>query len=335
MSKEHGEAPRGSSRNWIFTAYQPEGVTWPLEGEEDPAKFFIEAKMKYIEYQMERCPLTGTIHMQGFMQLKPKVRYKSAKALIPHNPHVEIMVAGTDHNTIYCTKGYSKVRGPWKYGIMVACQGFRSDLAAAAAAVVEGKPFKQIATEYPTTFIKYHRGMQAMRNVLSEPEAQPRNVHVHYYWGETRTGKSWSVWSKYNHDYRQLYSVMGDGKWWQNYTGQKAILFDDFTGQVPFGTMLRWLDKFPLQVEVKGDTVWAHWTEVYFTSNLSIDLLWKKKHVMPPGAACQDWYEDTIEPASRAAFMARVTEIKHFEKRWDDEDTEPDEDLIAMGNDDT
>lgn len=320
--------PKGSARNWVFTAYAPEGVVWPTEGEEDPAKFFIEAKMKYIEYQLERAPSTGRLHMQGFMQLKAKVRYTRAKELIPNNPHVEIMRAGTKENTIYCRKEYTKVRGPWKYGIMVECKGFRSDLAEAAAEIKKGTSKREMAEKYPTTVIKYARGLQDFRHTI---DACPkwRQMEVEYVWGETGTGKSRYAWDSVA-EVTDLYKVENDGQWWDGYDGQKAILFDDFNSQVPIYKFLTWLDGHPLQVPVKGAFVYAKWTRVIITSNIDPEKLYMKKHVSPPGAATQDWWEDTLEEAHRRALRRRITKVIHMQR--DDDDTEPDEALIAMGN---
>lgn len=323
----------GSSRNWVFTMYEAPGVHWPIQGE-DPVKLYIPEKMKHIQYQMERCPETGRLHMQGFVQLKAKVRMPSAKSMLKNNPHMEIMKGGTKDNEVYCQKGYTRVNGPWKYGQLIEVQGQRTDLQATAEMVVAKKSVKEIAQAHPVTFMKYHRGIQALMSALEE-EPKRRDVSVHYYWGPTRCGKTWCIWEKYNWDTNLLYKVQKDGRWWQKYKGQKAILFDDFIGQVDIQQMLGWLEGYPDQVEIKGDSAWARWTDIWMTSNIPIQDLWKKKHTAIPGSACVDWYEDTIDPKLREAFMARVTEVKEFTKRWDSEDTEEDEELIGMIDKDT
>ena len=48
-----------------------------------------------------------------------------------------------------------------------------------------------------------------------------------------------------------------DGEWWDGYTGQPQVIFDDFRPGVvkSFNTLLRILDRYPLRVPVKGSSI--------------------------------------------------------------------------------
>lgn len=89
-----------------------------------------------------------------------------------------------------------------------------------------------------------------------------RNVKVITLIGAPGTGKS--RWAYDN--YPDLYSKP-EGQWFDGYTGQKTLLLDDFYGDIPYSQLLKVLDRYPLQVPIKGGFVHAQWDTVIITSN--------------------------------------------------------------------
>lgn len=71
----------------------------------------------------------------------------------------------------------------------------------------------------------------------------------------------------------QLYVPMppnceGGAQWFDGYEGQEAVLFDDYSGEMPWTLLLRLLDRYPLRVPTKGGSVtWAA-KRIYLTSNV-------------------------------------------------------------------
>lgn len=48
----------------------------------------------------------------------------------------------------------------------------------------------------------------------------------------------------------------GGAMWWDGYCGQKVVILDDYRPWwCPFSFMLRLLDRYPIQVQVKGGFV--------------------------------------------------------------------------------
>lgn len=87
------------------------------------------------------------------------------------------------------------------------------------------------------------------------------------YWGATGTGKTKSVWDNLT-SYDDLWQYPGSG-WFDGYVGQKLVLFDDFNGgELKLTMLLKVLDRYPMQVPVKGG--FANWCpkEIYITSNI-------------------------------------------------------------------
>lgn len=89
-----------------------------------------------------------------------------------------------------------------------------------------------------------------------------RDVQVHVLVGPPGCGKTRAVYSVAPDVYSKP-----DGQWWDGYSGQDTILLDDFDGHIPYTTLLKYLDRYPVQLPVKGGFVAANYTAVYITSN--------------------------------------------------------------------
>jgi len=83
-------------------------------------------------------------------------------------------------------------------------------------------------------------------------------------------------------------------KWWDGYRGHKNVVIDEFRGEVGIGHLLRWFDRYPVLVEVKGGSVVLKATHFWITSNLSPDA----------------WYPNLDEETKSA--LKRRLNITHF-----------------------
>lgn len=82
-------------------------------------------------------------------------------------------------------------------------------------------------------------------------------------------------------------------------TSHTAIIWDDFGGRsMAPGAFLTAVDKYPLQLQVKGSTMWAAYTEVYITTNIH------------PRAWWPNWYAKT--PAQIFAVKRRIHKMYMF-----------------------
>jgi len=57
-------------------------------------------------------------------------------------------------------------------------------------------------------------------------------------------------------------------KFWCGYQGQANVVVDEFRGGIDIGHLLRWLDRYPVNVEIKGASVPLCVKKYAFTSNL-------------------------------------------------------------------
>jgi len=72
----------------------------------------------------------------------------------------------------YCQKAETRVEGPWTHGDFAVEQGRRTDLERIAQL-----PLVQVALEHPVTYLQYHRGLTARRDLVHRvPETEPWRV---------------------------------------------------------------------------------------------------------------------------------------------------------------
>jgi len=115
----------------------------------------------------------------------------------------------------------------------------------------------------PSIRIQHYRTLRTIRADFAEPVAFERKVVVYY--GPTGTGKSrraWdeASWSAYPKDPRS--------KFWDGYRDQKHVVFDEFRGGIDIAHLLRWFDRYPVLVEIKGASTCLVAEKIWITSNL-------------------------------------------------------------------
>lgn len=114
---------------------------------------------------------------------------------------------------------------------------------------------------------------------------------VFVFWGATGTGKSRRAWEEAGWD---AYPKDPRTKWWDGYTGQPHVVIDEFCGTVDIAHMLRWFDRYPVLVEIKGAAVPLKATKIWLTSNVSPD----------------HWFPDATQE-QKAALRRRI-HVTHF-----------------------
>lgn len=114
---------------------------------------------------------------------------------------------------------------------------------------------------------------------------------VFVYWGKTATGKSRRAWEEAGRD---AFPKDPRSKWWCGYRDQEHVVIDEFRGDIGINHFLRWLDRYPVVVEVKGGAVPLKAKKVWITSNLDP----------------RSWYPDLDSDTLDA--MLRRLKITHF-----------------------
>lgn len=138
----------------------------------------------------------------------------------------------------------------------------------------------------------YVRSYSALRRIAvdnAQPVALERTVMV--YWGPTGVGKSRRAWSEAGLD---AYPKDPRSKFWDGYRDHKHVVLDEFRGGIDISHILRWFDRYPVLVEIKGSSAVLRAEKIWITSNI------------PP----EQWYPELDRPTLDA--LIRRLNIVHI-----------------------
>jgi len=119
---------------------------------------------------------------------------------------------------------------------MAAQPGKRTDLALACDVLRATKSMKQVADQMATTYVRYHRGFEALYSQLYDaPRDRDQSPFVLVLWGPSGTGKTkraYELASKHQEATGLSFYVKNSSNhWWQNYAGERVVIVDEFCGQ--------------------------------------------------------------------------------------------------------
>lgn len=114
--------------------------------------------------------------------------------------------------------------------------------------------------------------------MMEQKRDSSQEVTVHWYWGPTGTGKTrkalWEATEKYGDG---VYIKSTNSKWFDGYDGQKAVVFDDLRSSwFEYAYLLKLLDRYPTQVELKGGSRQFRATEIWVTSPFPPNEMYQK-----------------------------------------------------------
>lgn len=115
----------------------------------------------------------------------------------------------------------------------------------------------------PDVYIRYYGSLKKIGIENAVPIGVEKSIIV--YWGPTGTGKSRTAWSNAGLD---AYPKDPLTKFWDGYRGQSNVVIDEFRGVLGISHLLRWLDRYPVLVEVKGSSTVLKAERIWITSNL-------------------------------------------------------------------
>lgn len=289
--------PTVPARRWCVTLFQDEFEYNNLQPE------WIH--VRYIVGQREICPETGRKHYQLYVELKRGQRLPWLQRVVFNGVRCRAEAArGTQAECIeYCTK--ERTRDPdehhVEYGEPSRGAGSRTDLSELRDrmrdAYATGGRRAAWAAAYDSHFsaaIAYTRGLEAYLSSLGGHRQGPVDaplVEVHE--GPTGVGKSHHVWTTAPGVYPLPPTRPGAPVWFPGYAGQEDVLIDDYDGEsITLTYMLRLLDKYPLDVEVKGAHVPWNAKRIFITTNVPV----------------REWYASAREE-HRSALHRRISGV--------------------------
>lgn len=261
-----------------------QGIYWLLTIPHADFLPFKPNTVQYIKGQLERGANTDYIHWQLLVAFERKCRLAHVKSIFGTTVHAEL------------TKSKAANDYVWKED--TAVMGTRFELGELKFKRNDPKDWDKIRDLArqgrlddieACTYVCHYNSLKRIAADHMEPVAVERRVRV--YWGVTGAGKSRRAWDDAGLD---AYPKDPRSKFWDGYRGQNHVVIDEFRGGIDISHMLRWCDRYPVIVEVKGSSVVLKATEIWITSNLHP----------------RDWYPDLDEETKNA--LLRRLEITHF-----------------------
>lgn len=114
---------------------------------------------------------------------------------------------------------------------------------------------------------------------------------VRVFWGAPGSGKSRRAWDEAGLD---AYPKDPCTKYWDGYQGGENVVIDEFRGDINISHILRWFDRYPVNVECKFGAVTLRATNIWITSNKDP----------------REWYPDVNQDTKDA--LLRRLHITHF-----------------------
>jgi len=197
----------------------------------------------------------GTPHLQGYVSLNSPLSLIAIKKYLPR-AHFIVANGSDEENLIYCTKDGKNIK---QVGVPSVGQGSRTDIKELAQKIKDGEiTLEECMFEYPELYVRYSRSLEKMFNAVMLPRDTPPEVYWRY--GLAGTGKTRYCIEKHPSHY-----VKDGTPWWDNYNQQDAIIIDDFDNSIPYRTLLRILDRYVYQGQVKGSYVQINSPFIYIT----------------------------------------------------------------------
>lgn len=248
--------------SWCFTINNPQdGDTSTLRS--------LGLEATYLVYGSELGE-SGTRHYQGFVVFKNSKGLAQAKQAIGGRGHLEPMRGTPQQASDYCKKD----------GDFVECgtlpkPGRRTDLDGAIERLNDTRSLCTVAQEFPSEFVKYGRGLINYFAIAEILPARKQKTICRVYVGPPGVGKSRRCLAEAAEFGRVYYKP--NGKWWDGYIGQEAVILDDFYGGIQFHELLNILDMYDHRVEYKGGYMRFVAIAVFISSNRRPSEWYKKE----------------------------------------------------------
>lgn len=315
-----------TGRGWCFTIHGGHIGTPDATAEQLYAHMlsisakYDPSKHRSIVMQLEKGGNTERIHIQGYVWFKSNVSHTTVTPLLDSGEYHGTLAKGSmKKNYEYCTKDDTKLPGfdtIIKGNVPTAGQGARKDIAAAMELLKQRHGLDTLIEEYPVTYMRNHNGIEKIARYWARKRVpQLRTITTVVLHGDPDGGKSYqAMLSDVDNEIYNVPFAEGNTTWFDNYSGQRTIVFEDFSGSISYRYLLHILDGYRLQVAVKGAYYPAAWTRVVFTTNVNP----------------QDWYSATNKRGQEqnrwandydqriGSLERRLHEIWHVEGRWEE-----------------
>lgn len=256
------------STSWVFTCnnYRTEDINKIREGG-------IPKWLRYLCWSREKGK-EETPHLQGYFYCKYSISWKAVERWLSKNFWFEPARGDLESNQAYT----SKQKSMWHEWGDPPKQGNRNDWMQFYNDVSEGCNYEDMIDRHPKLMGAYGNAFaKARRMYLKKIPAEAKQIFVII--GPSGVGKS-----------RYVHEIEGDndqniwttpigfrGEWFDGYDGQEAVHFEEFEGEIEYKDVKRLLDRYKVEVPVKGGFVPWIPKRIYITTTIKFEKWYRRK----------------------------------------------------------
>lgn len=287
------------ARDWCFT------INNPVQTEQEFITYLKTLPdLRYVVFQREKAPETGTEHYQGYFEFtQPKwfttIKKHLSKEHIGVDAHIEARRGKRSQAREYCMDEETRISPQfYEYGEFIE-DGERTDLTDIMHDIENGMSFYDLSKKHGNRFIRVMKWAKEYRQSHLENKFKRvfRNMKVYYIYGSAGCGKTSYVFNKHGYDdvYRTTNYEFG---WIDDYNGEKILFLDEFRSSFKISEILDYLDGQPIRIRGRHYNRVACYDTVYIVSNLSL----------------KEQYTNIqqTEPKTWAAFCRRITAVYDY-----------------------
>lgn len=246
---------------------------------------FLPPNVKYIKGQLEQGNDTGYLHWQLIIHFAEKKTLHYVKMIFGDGVHADPTKSKAAED--YVWKDDTAIIGTrFELGKPSLKRNSQKDWDLIVKHAREGA-FEHIPGD---VLVHCYGNLKKIRVDSLTPDACEKEVFV--FWGTTGTGKSRRAWEEATMD---AFPKDPNTKFWDGYSGQENVVVDEFRGSISISHILRWLDRYPVIVEIKGSSCVLKARKIWITSNLSPD----------------EWYPE-LDNETKLALRRRFSNVTHF-----------------------
>ncbi|AIF76274.1 Rep [Ninurtavirus rhiphus] len=254
-----------------FTPYLPPGCAW-------------------IRGQLELGESNSFLHWQIIVAFSKKMALSGVRRIFG-TAHAEL--TRSDAAAEYVWKEDTQVPGTqFELGAKPIQRNSKTDWESVWTSAVSGDLSAIPANVRVVSYRYLKNNSRTLRAIAADHStALPMLRDCWVFWGRTGTGKSRRAWDEAGLD---AYSKDPRSKFWDGYQTQQCVVVDEFRGGIDISHILRWLDRYPVRVEIKGSSRPLVASKIWITSNVDP----------------RQWYPD-IDAETLGALLRRLN-ITHF-----------------------
>lgn len=221
-----------------------------------------------------------TYHTHLYLLFGNPIRFSSLRKTFP-TAHIETAQGTSAENRAYIRKEGPKWENSEKettnlkdtfeeWGtIPEEGQGKRTDLKKLYEMVKDGYSNVEILEQNADYILDLQRIDKARLEILTEKyKKECRPLKVYYVYGKTGTGKTRGILE--THGYENVYRITNYQHPFDQSQGEQVFVFEEFRGDLTIGSMLNYLDIYPLQLPARYTNRQACYTTVYIVSNIPL-----------------------------------------------------------------